>query len=260
MRKKVFHFSVFLLYHVHNRRLSGRFLFIFCSDRLNRVKRIIFFAFLFFVGYLFYAKPAIAQVSPCASVGGTCRTSCNTNEQAVTGQCAGQRVFCCAPRTIITPVQCQGACRAACLTGEVQFRNVNNCDVSGQLCCSTNPLNTQVCDVVGDLNQRTACVKCFEPPGGGAAGAWTAIGCIPTDPSLFIETLLRFAIGIAGGIAFLLILFGGFQMMTSAGNPERLNGGKELVSSAVTGLLLIIFSIFLLKVIGVDILGIPGFR
>lgn len=89
---------------------------------------------------------------------------------------------------------------------------------------------------------------------------WTAIGCIETNPTGFIKTLLTFAIGVAGGIAFLLILLGGFQMMTSAGNPERLNAGRELVTSAITGLLLIIFSIFLLKVIGVDILGIPTFK
>lgn len=65
--------------------------------------------------------------------------------------------------------------------------------------------------------------------------------------------------GIAGGIAFLLILFGGFQIITSAGNPEQLNAGKELISSAIAGLLLIIFSILLLKIIGFNILGIPDF-
>lgn len=88
----------------------------------------------------------------------------------------------------------------------------------------------------------------------------TAIGCIPTDPSLFIGKFLGLGIGIAGGIAFLLILFGGFQILTSAGNPEQLNAGRELVGSAVTGLLLIIFSVFLLRLIGYDILRIPGFK
>ncbi|MFC1647286.1 hypothetical protein ACFL1A_03300 [Patescibacteria group bacterium] len=90
----------------------------------------------------------------------------------------------------------------------------------------------------------------------------SAIGCIPTDISGqggMISLLMTFGIGIAGGIALLLILMGGFQIMTSAGNPEQLNAGRELVGSAVTGLLLIVFSVFILRLIGVDILGIPGF-
>lgn len=95
---------------------------------------------------------------------------------------------------------------------------------------------------------------------GSGKGAWTALGCIPTDPSLFIGKLLTFGVALAGGIAFLLILLGGFQILTSAGNPEQLQAGQELVSSAVSGLLLIIFSVFLLKLIGVDILGIPSFK
>jgi hypothetical protein len=86
----------------------------------------------------------------------------------------------------------------------------------------------------------------------------TAIGCIDTTGS-FITKFLQIGIGISGGIAFLLILMGGFQIMTSAGNPEQLNAGRELVTSAITGLILIIFSVFLLKLIGVNILTIPGF-
>ncbi len=76
---------------------------------------------------------------------------------------------------------------------------------------------------------------------------------------MFVSKLVGITVGIAGGIAFLLILFGGFQILTSAGNPEQLNAGRELISSAVAGLLLIIFSIFLLRLIGYNILGIPGF-
>lgn len=87
----------------------------------------------------------------------------------------------------------------------------------------------------------------------------TAFGCVSVNGTDFVSTLLTFGIGIAGGIAMLLIIFGGFQILTSAGNPERLNAGKELISSAITGLLMIVFSVFLLRIIGVDILGIPSF-
>lgn len=113
----------------------------------------------------------------------------------------------------------------------------------------------KVCDFV-PADKRSECQRCFVSEG----GAWTAVGCISTKPEEFVKDFLRLGIGIAGGIAFLLILFGGFQILTSAGNPERLAGGKELVGAAISGLLLIIFSLFLLKVIGVDILGIPGFE
>ena len=94
---------------------------------------------------------------------------------------------------------------------------------------------------------------------GAGDRTWTAVGCIETNPSKFIGQILGIGIGIGGGIAFLLILFGGFQILMSAGNPEKLNAGKELITSAVTGLLIIIFSIFILRVIGVNIFGLPGF-
>lgn len=118
---------------------------------------------------------------------------------------------------------------------------------------------TNVCRTVSiDGGIRGQCEDCFKQ-----GKTWTAIGCIGSSPSEgpagFIPQLIKLGASLAGGIAFLLILFGGFQIITSAGNPERLNAGRELITSAIAGLLLIIFSIFLLKVIGVDILGIPGF-
>jgi len=111
------------------------------------------------------------------------------------------------------------------------------------------------CDFLADADKG----KCDACMGVGKEAVWTAFGCLPTDSGKFVETLLKFGSGIAGGIAFLLIIVGGFQIVMSAGNPEKLNEGKELVTSAIVGLLFIIFSIFLLRLIGVDILGIPGF-
>lgn len=94
----------------------------------------------------------------------------------------------------------------------------------------------------------------------GGKGINTAIGCIPIqDTNSFLGFILKWAIGIGGGIAFLLIVYAGFMIMTSSGNPERIKAGQELLTSAIAGLILLIFSIFILKIIGVDILGIPGF-
>ena len=91
------------------------------------------------------------------------------------------------------------------------------------------------------------------------AGILTGLGCIPVDPVAFISKILSIGLGIGGGLAFLMILLGAFQIQMSSGNPERLNTGKEMVESAISGLLLIIFSVFILRLIGVNILGLPGF-
>lgn len=120
---------------------------------------------------------------------------------------------------------------------------------------ATATASAKVCDFVQDINKQKECDQCM----GTGTGAWTAFGCIKTDPQQFIGEILRIGVGIGGGIAFLLILFGGFQILTSAGNPEKLNAGKELVTSAITGLLIIIFSLFILRLIGFNIFGIPGF-
>lgn len=90
-------------------------------------------------------------------------------------------------------------------------------------------------------------------------GIQTAIGCIPTEPTQFILAVSRLATGVGGGIALLLMIAGSFKMMTSAGNPDALKEGSEQISSAIIGLLFIIFAVLLLKVIGVDILNLPGF-
>lgn len=96
-------------------------------------------------------------------------------------------------------------------------------------------------------------------PGGTAIN--TAIGCINVlgDQEVFLGILLAWAVGIGGGIAFLLIVYAGFMIMTSSGNPERLKAGQELMTSAISGIVLLVFSIFILNVIGVKILQIPGF-
>lgn len=89
------------------------------------------------------------------------------------------------------------------------------------------------------------------------SGIDTAIGCIPFGSTNdFMGFVLKWAIGIGGGIAFILIIIAGFQIMTSTGNPERLKAGQQLLTSAIAGLILLVFSVFILRVIGVDILQI----
>lgn len=91
-------------------------------------------------------------------------------------------------------------------------------------------------------------------------GVDTAIGCIPTgDFTSFLSFLLRWAFGIAGGIILLMSIATGYALMTSSGDPQKLQGAKENIVAIFSGLILIGFSLVLLQTIGADILKLPTF-
>jgi hypothetical protein len=91
-------------------------------------------------------------------------------------------------------------------------------------------------------------------------GINSAVGCIPLGSTNTLAAFFtRWGVGIGGGIALLAILFAGFQIITSAGDTQKLQGGRDLLVAAIAGLIMLIFSIFLLELIGVKILQIPGF-
>lgn len=93
----------------------------------------------------------------------------------------------------------------------------------------------------------------------GGDGILTAIGCVPVQPQILTERLLRYGTLAAGGVAFLLMLLAGLQMITAEGNPNTIKTAQERFYSAIIGLLLIVFSVLLMQVIGVDLLGLKGF-
>jgi hypothetical protein len=112
--------------------------------------------------------------------------------------------------------------------------------------------------VANDPSQRTS---------NTASGRFaTAIGCLKTlldgsNPNFTeLATLfLTIGIGVGGGIALILIFYAGFLIMTSSGNPEKLKAGKELMGAAITGISMILLSGFILRFVGIEILGLDRF-
>ena len=85
----------------------------------------------------------------------------------------------------------------------------------------------------------------------------TGIGCIPNDPAGFVNVVLSVAIGLAGGVAFLLLVYGGFRMVFSQGSPDAIQDAREIITSAIFGLIIVVFSVFILRLVGISILGLP---
>ncbi|MFH2019067.1 MAG: pilin [bacterium] len=150
--------------------------------------------------------------------------------------------------------------------------------------CSNGVCDTSQCDqgyegkcTTGFQNKctgpttATACTKISGGVGGtgpnpvqnctnnGDAGIETALGCIPYEYESFVPSLLGFLVGIIGAIALVVMLVGTVTIMTASGNPEAVKKGKELFTAAITGLLFIVFSVALLRIVAGDIIKLPGF-
>ncbi|HEX8964828.1 MAG TPA: hypothetical protein VF820_00160, partial [Patescibacteria group bacterium] len=87
----------------------------------------------------------------------------------------------------------------------------------------------------------------------------TAVGTINTDVGSFVGQFLGILLGLSGGVAVAVIIFSGYQLAMSQGNPEKVKEARERLTAAVVGLLFIIFSTTILQIIGVDVLKLPGF-
>ncbi len=72
------------------------------------------------------------------------------------------------------------------------------------------------------------------------------------DSSLFGRYVSAFYVyfaGVAGILAVVMIMYGGFHYITSLGNPQRMNQGKEIISNALIGVILVLTSYLLLSII-----------
>jgi len=122
--------------------------------------------------------------------------------------------------------------------------------------------NTYYCRVTTTLITTVTTTTTSGPfcvPGDQTSGIDTALGCIKVGSGNdLITSVLRLATGVGGGLALALILYGVFIVTTSAGSPDKLKAGSEIITSAVIGLIFILLSIFLVNLIGINILGIPG--
>lgn len=137
---------------------------------------------------------------------------------------------------------------------------VNDVDWSGGCVCWPSdtpgaqvPSNFPTLTTTSGGNPTSEQVQCPNRPGTVS----TAIGCVDfNDINLTSQFFLRWGLGIAGGVALLLIGLAAYRIATSQGDPRRLQGGQELLLSAIGGLLMIVLSVYLLRFIGVDLLEI----
>lgn len=88
-----------------------------------------------------------------------------------------------------------------------------------------------------------------------AFAAYTAPDCgttgLPcqTSVSEFILRIINIALTVAGLIAVLFLIIGGFRYITSAGNEETAEQAKKIITNAIIGIVVIILSFVIVRVI-----------
>lgn len=70
-----------------------------------------------------------------------------------------------------------------------------------------------------------------------------------SDLSLYFGNILEAMIPLIGILAFVMLLVGGFKILTSAGDAKGMAGGKQTISLAVGGIVLSIVSWLVLVLI-----------
>lgn len=81
--------------------------------------------------------------------------------------------------------------------------------------------------------------KCVPVIGDSGSGIWV-IGLA------IIDSLLR----IAGMVAVGFVIYGGFQLMTGQGEPEKVKGARETILNSVIGLVIAILAATVVSFIG----------
>ncbi len=137
-----------------------------------------------------------------------------------------------------------------CINGTPSSTDQENC-----ICEKSVPSSKVLCDkYLKGTREYSGCVACSR------GGVWTGMGCIRTDLNQFIvQNVMTTGVGFAGVISLFCIIYSAYLLQFSGGNPERIKKARESLTACLTGLLIVIFAVFILQVIGVNILHIPGF-
>ncbi len=66
-----------------------------------------------------------------------------------------------------------------------------------------------------------------------------------------ISALLPYVFVLAGLILFGFLIFGGFELLTSAGNPDKVKSAQGKITSAIVGFIIIFLSYWIVQILGV---------
>ena len=85
------------------------------------------------------------------------------------------------------------------------------------------------------------------------------IGPLNTDPDKpqynnladIVNIAMPYLFSIAGIILFLMLVWGGFEFLTSMGDPKKAEGAKNKITSAIIGIVILFMSYWVVQLIDI---------
>ena len=100
---------------------------------------------------------------------------------------------------------------------------------------------------------------CYKRENGKCLEIDTALGVICTKGDCIFGKIAAVLLSLSGGIGALIIMYGGYVILTSRGDAEKVQKGREIVVSFIIGIVFLIFAFFIFEFLTNDILNLPGF-
>lgn len=131
--------------------------------------------------------------------------------------------------------------------------NVYICDTSAEgnvrVKESVGSLEATLGSLITDPTNQPLYDACFQ-----SGGIYTAIGCVDPTPIGLITGLIRIALGVIGGVALLQLIYVGIQYQL--GDEAKIKEARSRLIATITGVAVLVFSILILRIIGVNVLDI----
>lgn len=205
--------------------------------------------------------PTAGGKPDCSAYGSDakCKASCNAaTEDEKNGNCPNTGEKCCKPKASITPPP--GAASQECSFGEKPQKGLcvpKDKDYTDAKCMNLraidkNPLNAFSEVTCADGTSMCCLVDPGWKPSAAAAAAPTAakppseykltnpLGV--TDIAVILGRIIKTFLGIVGGIALMVFVYGGVMWMTARGDAGQVKKGQEALTTAVIGLFIVTFA------------------
>lgn len=152
-----------------------------------------------------------------------------------------------------------------CLSGEAQFVPISSGQPNGPKRCECIDSKTDENNAVTIMckkylmepdnpdiqKERITCVNCAQNK-----GYWSSFGCVPLNlGDLISKIILNVGIGLGGFIAVMCVTLNAIRLQLSRGESNKIQSVRENMTSCILGLVLILFSVFILRLVDITILG-----